>query len=201
VYTPVTDEIPGASNGTPPLRLSLVPAGSAPTRIDGAWWPYSRDLTAELPALTAVLDERWDRITRITVNPTHWPVIPRKVQVNGHVVKVGWFKQEQDPHQLMLLSYRVGRWDLLVIPPQTPMATAAWLMAAAADPLRTATGSQLIAEAGRHATNQDQAAPAAAWESEGGRIGPQRIAVAVAGRRGGLRGVPRTASGSKGAEG
>jgi hypothetical protein len=128
------------------LRLSLSPDGSAPARIDGAWWPHSRDLTAELPALTDVLDKRWDRVTRITVNPAHWPVIPRKVQVNGHVVKVGWFT-EQDPHQVMLLSYRSGRRDLLVVPPETPADTAAWLMAAAADPLRTSTGSRLWEEA------------------------------------------------------
>jgi hypothetical protein len=162
------------------LRLSLVPAGSAPARIDGAWWPYSRDLTAELPALVDVLDERWERVTRITVNPTHWPVVPHKVQVHGHVVKVGWFKQEQDEHELMLLGHRVGRWDLLVIPPRTPPATAAWLMAAAADPLRTATGSQLMAEAGRRAVEQNQGAPEDVWDSEGGRIAASAVAGAVA---------------------
>lgn len=176
VYTPTTDRIPGAADPAPPLRLSLVPVGSAPARIDGAWWPYSRDLTAELPALIDVLDERWDRVTRITVNPTHWPVVPHKIQVNGHVVKVGWFKQEQDQHQLMLLSYKAGRWDLLVIPPRTPPATAAWLMAAATDPLRTATGSQLMAEADRHAAEQTQSPPEDVWDSEGGRIAASAVA-------------------------
>jgi uncharacterized protein DUF5994 len=153
-----------------PLRVSLAAQGSRPARIDGAWWPYSRDLTAELPALTGVLDAYWDRITRVTVNPAHWPVIPRKVQVAGHVVKVGWFAQEQDPHQLMLLSYRTGRWDLLVIPPETPEDTAAWLMAAAADPRRTVTGSALMDEAAaRHPDDRGAEAGETVWESEGGR--------------------------------
>ncbi|MEV5899203.1 DUF5994 family protein, partial [Streptomyces sp. NPDC052127] len=80
------------------LRLSLAPTGSAPALLDGAWWPRSRDLAAELPSLTDVLDPLWGRITRVTVNPTHWPVVPRKVPVGGHVVKVGWFLSEQDPH-------------------------------------------------------------------------------------------------------
>lgn len=53
------------------------------------------------------------RITHATVNPALWPVIPRKVPVDGHVVSVGWFKAEQDSHRLLLLSYTVGRWDLL----------------------------------------------------------------------------------------
>lgn len=78
--------------------------------------PRSRVRT---PSLTAVLDPLWGRITRVTVNPVHWPVVPRKVSVAGHVVKVGWFLAEQDPHELLLLSYRTGRWNLLVVPPQT----------------------------------------------------------------------------------
>lgn len=79
-------------------------------------WPRSRDLPRELPSLMAVLDPLWGRITRVAVNPEHWPVVPRKVQVDGHIVKVGWFTPEIDPHKLLLLSYGVGRWDLLVIP-------------------------------------------------------------------------------------
>lgn len=175
-HTPGTDETYEAPGSAQPLRLSLIPVGSASARIDGAWWPYSRDLAAELPALTHELDVRWDRITRVTVNPTYWPVIPHKVQVNGHVVKVGWFKEEQDPHQLMLLSYRLGRWDLLVIPPQTPPATAAWLLSAAADPLRTSTGSQLMEEAERRVAGRTQEAPEATWDSEGGSIAAPAVA-------------------------
>jgi hypothetical protein len=147
-YAPTLEDRPSP----PPLRLSLAPSGSAPALLDGAWWPRSRDLGAELPALTAVLDPLWGRITRVTVNPAHWPTVPRKVPVAGHVVKVGSFMAQQDPHQMLLLSYRVGRWDLLVIPPQTNPVAAAWLMAAASDPLRTSTASELMAEAARLGT-------------------------------------------------
>ncbi|MEW2296486.1 DUF5994 family protein [Streptomyces sp. NPDC006743] len=156
-----------------PLRLVLAPLGTAPALIDGAWWPRSRDLTAELPALIAVLDPLWGRITRVTVNPTFWPVIPRKVPVRGHVVHVGWFEAEQDPHKLLLLSYTVGRWDLLVIPPDTEPATAARLMATATDPSRTLTATGLIHEAERFRTAAEGAADRgslgeAVWDSEGG---------------------------------
>ncbi|MEV4506913.1 DUF5994 family protein [Streptomyces klenkii] len=130
----------------PPVRLTLKPAGADRGLLDGAWWPRSRDLARELPALTDVLDHRWARITRITVNPTYWPVIPRKIPVTGHVVHVGWFKAEQDPHKLLLLSYTEGRWDLLVIPPESSEPTAARLMAAAADPHNHCTASTLIAD-------------------------------------------------------
>ncbi|MFE0721816.1 DUF5994 family protein [Streptomyces rochei] len=152
-------------------RLSLAPAGSTPALLDGAWWPRSPDLAAELPSLLALLDPLWGRITRVTVNPVHWPVIPRKVPVAGHVVKVGWFLAEQDPHELLLLSYRVGRWNLLVIPPSTSAASAAWLMAAGSDALGTSTASRLVAEAENLRTAaKDDRASEAVWNSEGGHV-------------------------------
>ncbi|WP_319023135.1 DUF5994 family protein [Streptomyces phaeolivaceus] len=150
------------------LRLSLAPVGATPALLDGAWWPRSRDLGAELGSLTAVLDPLWGRITRVTVNPVHWPAVPRKVPVAGHVVKVGWFRSEQDPHELLLLSYHVGRWNLLVVPPQTPAASAAWLMAAASDPLGTSTASRLMEEARLRAVAETDRAVEAVWDSEGG---------------------------------
>lgn len=158
-------------SSSPYLRLSLAPVGSAPTLLDGAWWPRSRDLEAELPSLLAVLDPLWGRITRVTVNPVHWPIVPHKVPVAGHVVKVGWFLAEQDPHELLLLSYRVGRWNLLVVPPQTTPVSAAWLMAAASDPLGMSTASRLMEEAAllRTAAETDRAVEAV-WDSEGGHM-------------------------------
>jgi hypothetical protein len=158
ISLPPTAEADDRSFPSSSLRLSLVPAGPAPALLDGAWWPHSRDLEAELPALAAVLDSSWGRITRVTVNPTHWPVVPRKVPVAGHTVKVGWFLAEQDPHELLLLSYRAGRWNLLVIPPETTPAAAAWLMAAASDPLGTSTASRLMADAARTVSETDRGA-------------------------------------------
>lgn len=130
----------------PAARLALKADGGSSGLLDGAWWPRSRDLLSELPALTDVLDPLWGRITRVAVNPAHWPVVPHQVPVHGHTVKVGWFTPELDPHKLLLLSYGKGRWDLLIIPPETGAASAARLMAAASDqdgpPL---TASALIA--------------------------------------------------------
>ncbi|MFI1396023.1 DUF5994 family protein [Streptomyces sp. NPDC020681] len=169
LYTPAAEDRPSSS--VLPLRLMLAPVGAAPALIDGAWWPRTRDLTAELPALTAVLDPLWGRITRVTVNPTFWPVVPRKVPVAGHVVHVGWFKAEQDPHKLLLLSYTAGRLDLLVIPPETSPGTAARLMATATDPQRCLTASGLIQEAElfRMAAEADwDSTRERVWDSEGG---------------------------------
>ncbi|MFD3440648.1 DUF5994 family protein [Streptomyces sp. NPDC058685] len=149
-------------------RLSLTPTTTLAGQLDGAWWPRTRDLEAELPALTQSLEEPWGRVTRVTVNPSRWPVIPQTVRVPGRTVHVGWFT-EQDPDKLILLSYSARRWDLLVIPPETAPAAAARLMAAAAIPGSVLTAGALMAAetatAGdiREAQRRDDA-----WESEGG---------------------------------
>ncbi|GAA4064348.1 DUF5994 family protein [Streptomyces shaanxiensis] len=138
----------------PTVRLALRSENSSGGRaeLDGAWWPRSRDLPSELSALADVLDPLWGRITRIAVNPRHWPILPPRIFVNGHVVRVGWFTSELDPHGITLLSYTAGRWDLLVVPPETGASSAARLMAAAsadAGPPRTAT-ALMTAERARH---------------------------------------------------
>lgn len=151
-----------------PARLSLTPKSTLAGRLDGAWWPYSRDLEAELPVLLAALDEPWGRITRVTVNPTRWPVVPHTVPMDGRTLHVGWFT-EQDADKLILLSYTVGRWDLLVVPPETEPASAARLMSAAAIPGSVLTAGGLMAnEAVIGRGTRDARRQEATWEGEGG---------------------------------
>ncbi|MFF1380006.1 DUF5994 family protein [Streptomyces sp. NPDC058308] len=166
---------------SPPAARVTLRSPTGRGLLDGAWWPRSRDLTAELPALADVLDPLWGRITRIAVNPMLWPVVPRKVTLRDHVLKIGWFTPELDPHKVLLLSYGTGRWDLLVIPPETDSASAARLMTAAGDP----DGSPLSAtalvatEIARHHDAMNGELPRnvqEAWECEGGvtsiHVGP-----------------------------
>ncbi|MFI2630426.1 DUF5994 family protein [Streptomyces collinus] len=161
--TTLRDRAPGL-----PVRLSLTPKTAPAGQLDGAWWPHSRDLTAELPPLVAALDEPWGRITRVTVNPGRWPVIPREVAVDGRSVHVGWFT-EQDADKLILLSYTVGRWDLLVIPPETDPAAAGRLMAAATIPGSGLKAGVLMAdEAAIGRSMRDSRNREDAWEDEGG---------------------------------
>ncbi|MBT2408820.1 MULTISPECIES: DUF5994 family protein [unclassified Streptomyces] len=96
----------------PQLRLSLTPDGATAGRLDGAWWPPSHDLFTELPSLAAELDEQWSRVTRVALNPNHWPVIPHLIPVAGHVVHGGSFSQEQDPNEIMVCSFAPLRLDL-----------------------------------------------------------------------------------------
>lgn len=158
----------------PPLtaRLSLTPKTTRAGPLDGAWWPRSRDLAAELPALADALEEPYGRITRVAVNPTGWPVVPHTVPATGHTVHVGWFT-EQDPDKMILLSYTVGRCDLLVIPPETEPAAAARLMAAAAVPGSVlAAGDLMSDEAATGRRMRDARSGEDVWEADGGSAPP-----------------------------
>lgn len=139
---------PGSSGPAPAaaLRLSLKPRTSVSGRLDGAWWPRSRDLAVELPALVTELDRVWGRITRVTVHEDNWPGLPAKVAVGGHVVRLGWFGAEQETGDLCLFSYKVGRWDLLVIPPECDPVRAARLLGSAADPRETRGAGALLGQ-------------------------------------------------------
>ncbi len=120
---------------TPPLvRIRLAPRGPLPRRIDGAWWPHTHDLTTELPLLLAVLPRSWGEITIVTVNSAMWSAIPRRIQVGDHVVRLGAAAVQHAPPTICLVSPGHGRWDLLVVPPETPESAAESLMVSAAEP-------------------------------------------------------------------
>jgi hypothetical protein len=57
-------------------RLQLSPDGSG--RVDGAWWPRSDDLTAEVPGLAAALQSRLGTIERVAYHPAAWAPAPRR---------------------------------------------------------------------------------------------------------------------------
>jgi hypothetical protein len=59
-----------AERGTVLLRLQTTPSREG--NRDGAWWPRSRDIGAELPDLIHVLTEHLGPITRVGLDATAW---------------------------------------------------------------------------------------------------------------------------------
>jgi hypothetical protein len=116
----------------PLLRLRLAPRGGLPRHIDGAWWPRSYDLLAELPRLLAGLPRAWGHISSVTVNGATWSATPGRMLVFNQVVRLHRSTAASAPHTVCLLAPSRGRWDLLVVPPDTAQDTAEPLMAAAA---------------------------------------------------------------------
>jgi hypothetical protein len=105
-----------------------------PRRIDGVWWPHSRDLLTQLPHLLAALPSAWGDIAGVTVDAAAWSAAPGRMFVANQVVRLHRAPASpHDPDRVVLLSPGHGRWDLLVIPPDTTEEAAALLMAAALD--------------------------------------------------------------------
>jgi hypothetical protein len=142
---------PGRRLLRPPPRVALSSSGETrPGHISGAWWPYSRHLTRELPQLLAtLLDRRLTRVNRATVQRTMWPSLPCRVRAQSDTVHLRWSDAEQDPHEIRLHFHEADRWNLLVIPPETAPEVAARAMAAASHGTGTHTASALITAA-RH---------------------------------------------------
>ena len=112
------------------LRLKLKPKAPATGYVDGAWWPRSLDLSAELPALLAVLAVRLGRVQRVSYNLAALDAAPRRVQVDGQPVRIGGF-HSQNPHTVDVIGRDGPRITLLVLPPGTAEAFAHQVLMAA----------------------------------------------------------------------
>lgn len=100
---------------TPALRLRLKPKGSLAGYVDGGWWPRSRDLVVELPALVRVLAVRLGRVSRIAFPLKAWDISPRQITVDGAAVRLEGF-QHQDEYVVHVSGPDRQRISLLVIP-------------------------------------------------------------------------------------
>lgn len=98
-----------------PLRLRLNPAGPATGDVDGTWWPRSRNLATELPALAEVLAVRLGRIVRVAYALSAWDPGPRRFEVDGYRVRLDGFNY-QDQNIIHVTGTNRGRISLLFIP-------------------------------------------------------------------------------------
>ncbi|MFF8541724.1 DUF5994 family protein [Streptomyces werraensis] len=131
------------SPSLPLVRLRLAPHGALPRRIDGVWWPYSRDLLTQLPKMLAALPNAWGDITGVTVDAAAWSAAPGRMFVANQVVRLHKAPASPDaPDRVVLLSPGLGRWDLQVIPPEATKEAAARLTATALDDRRPASGEK-----------------------------------------------------------
>ncbi|KDN84617.1 hypothetical protein KCH_37090 [Kitasatospora cheerisanensis KCTC 2395] len=117
--------------GAPLLpRLVLEPTMSREGIFDGAWWPRSNHVLAELPDLITALSAHLGRIGRVGLDTSAWDEVPRSLVANGLTVKINWFAGSD-----ATISVSRGFQDhflLLVVPPLTTSENASSAMAGAA---------------------------------------------------------------------
>lgn len=86
--------------------------------VDAAWWPRSRELGAELPALLDVMWTACRDVDRVGYNLPFWEPVPRRMRVDERVVRLRGYRRK-DP-ALLTLSDSSGceHVDILVVPPE-----------------------------------------------------------------------------------
>ena len=105
-------------------RLSLRPSSSASGVLDGAWWPRSTDPAIELVALSEELGARHVSVRRIGLNMAGWDSAPGRIWLaSGRRVAVDWFRISGG-RLIRILGTDNQRIDLLLIPVETPPASA-----------------------------------------------------------------------------
>lgn len=112
-------------------RLALEPTMAHDGLFDGAWWPRSRDIAAELPDLITALTLHLGRVLRVALDAEGWDDAPRSVTVHADAVRIGWFASS--PGTISLSCGLQDHCLLLVVPPETSSRTAAAAMAGAAE--------------------------------------------------------------------
>ncbi|HEY5848875.1 MAG TPA: DUF5994 family protein [Nakamurella sp.] len=172
----------------PGARLSVKPTESTSGYVDGAWWPDSSDLVAQIPALVAQLADRWGPVDRVSYDIAAWAPAARRITAGGRRIRLDGFRGRRpaDAVHVMGAGRRVR--TLLVIPPTAePDGAAETLRRAGAtgnqeniddllhreprsersEPGRPTGGTS--AKAGAHARIDDgDAAGLGRWDTEGG---------------------------------
>lgn len=148
---------------TPPAELRLHWSDEAsPDRVDGSWWPWSRDLQREAADLVDQLPTAYGRVSRLLFSPPDWDSSSadgrgvRSIRAAHGAVDVGSFPSD-DTH-LMILTLSSGRrLKLLVIPSDTPDLEAESRL----------NGASRTATTGDSAAVSDETIDWARWDQEG----------------------------------
>lgn len=131
---------------TPPLRtprLRLKPKAPQSGFVDGAWWPHSDDLTAELPDLLSVLSVRLGPIGRVIYKLTEWSTAPAKLTYANRTIRLDGYTL-QPVNTVELLGLNRTRIVLLVVSPHADPDQAHAVMMTAAGPNNALTVDSLL---------------------------------------------------------
>ncbi|MBZ9645235.1 DUF5994 family protein [Streptomyces sp. PSKA30] len=114
--------------------------------LDGAWWPRSRNLTAELPGLISALTERIGPVTRIGLDSAAWDELPTRMTIDDRVVHIDAFSVG-DATALVTRGDK-DYFSLLVVPPDTPPEAARAAMAEAVRTDNPKPAEQILIDTG-----------------------------------------------------
>lgn len=140
------------------LRLRMVDKPGV-HRLDGGWWPYTRDLVLEMGDLARNFPARHGRIISAVYSNPDWDTTPRVVNTGTKVVRMEP-ASDDDPHVLTVLTSVDGRLSILVIPPRFTTGQGDEALLAATTPGNAHSGAEVLLEV----TNQYDADPGDRWD-------------------------------------
>jgi hypothetical protein len=150
-------------------RLRLEPTGSRGTLLDGGWWPRSTDPVAELPGLVLAIDNIRGPVTRLVLSAAGWDGHPRRLGVDGRVLRLGYFRSQSTFLLTAMCGYNGDRVDLLIVPPDTGVETADAAMALAASTANRIHAQDILIAGGTALPRDPDNGPEGAGETDGGR--------------------------------
>jgi Family of unknown function (DUF5994) len=144
--TPKLDRAGAGRRHAPPVhtpRLRLKPKAPQSGYVDGAWWPHSEDLTAELPDLLSVLSVRLGPIGRVIYNVNEWAKPPAKFVTGGRTVRLDGYRL-QPVNTVEVLGLDRAKIVLVVVSPHADPGQAHTIMMTAAGPSDASTVESLL---------------------------------------------------------
>ncbi|MGW0773117.1 DUF5994 family protein [Streptomyces sp. NPDC002835] len=130
--------------GTALLRLETTHAREGV--LDGAWWPRSRDIGAELPSLIIALTEYLGPVTRVGLDASAWEDLPTRLTVEGRVVHID--SSPVGDGTVLVSRGERDHFALLVIPPDATPEAAHAAMAEAVRAGNVTAAEQILIETG-----------------------------------------------------
>src|ERR1700730_516321 len=150
------DDMDVGHRRTPPAhtpRLRVKPKAPQSGYVDGAWWPHSEDLKAELPDLLSVLSVRLGPIGRVIYNLNEWPKPPAKFATGGRAVRLDGYRL-QTVHNLEGLRLNNKRIVLFVGSPHADPDQAHAIMMTAAGYDNGSTVDSLLMSGGEESATR-----------------------------------------------
>jgi hypothetical protein len=140
------DRMDGDPRHAPPVhtpRLRMKPKAPRSGYVDGAWWPHSADLIAELPDLLSVLSVRLGPIGRVIYNINEWEAPPAKFATGGRTVRLDGYRR-QPVNTIEAVGLNRNKIVLLVVSPQADPDQAHAILMTAAGPDNALTVDSLL---------------------------------------------------------
>ena len=103
--TEPTHPLSPVENSRSPLHLRLH-AELGAGKLDGAWWPQSRDLPLELADLVDHFPSELGVVYRVVFSRSDWDTSPRRVRVARGPIKVGSYPTDDTSRVWLFMSTR-----------------------------------------------------------------------------------------------